>query len=111
TSAGGTHLSAFREGVLKGINEFFKKSFTGQDVREGIVGAVSVKLVNPIFESQTKNKLGNTEIRAWIVQETRDAVEDFLHKNPQTSQRILEKIVFNQNLHSELAAVKKEAKE
>jgi len=111
TSAGGTHLSAFREGILKGINEFYDKNFTGQDVRDGIVGAVSVKLENPIFESQTKNKLGNTELRGWIVQETKTAVEDFLHKNNAASKILLDKIVFNENLRKELAVVKKEAKE
>jgi len=67
TSEGGTHLSAFREGVLKGVNEFSNKKFSGNDVRDGIVGTLSVKIVEPVFESQTKNKLGNTDIRAWIV--------------------------------------------
>ena len=62
TSDGGTHLSAFREGILKGVNEYAKKNFQGVDVREGIVGTILVKLKDPIFESQTKNKLGNTEI-------------------------------------------------
>ncbi len=111
TSAGGTHLSAFREGILKGINEFYKKNFTGQDVRDGIAGAVSIKLENPIFESQTKNKLGNTEIRSWIVQETKTAVEDFLHKNNGASKALLDKILYNENIRKELAVVKKEAKE
>ena len=64
TSDGGTHLSAFREGILKGVNEYAKKNFQGVDVREGIVGTVLVKVKDPIFESQTKNKLGNTEIRS-----------------------------------------------
>jgi topoisomerase-4 subunit B len=111
TSAGGTHLSAFREGILKGINEFYNKNFTGQDVRDGIAGAVSVKLENPIFESQTKNKLGNTEIRSWIVQEVKTAVDDFLHKNNPASKILLDKILYNENLRKELAVVKKEAKE
>ena len=64
TSHGGTHQAAFREGILKGVNEFFKKNYSGSDVREGIAGAVAIKLQSPVFESQTKNKLGNTEIRA-----------------------------------------------
>ena len=58
TSDGGTHLSAFREGILKGVNEYFKKNYNGVDVREGIGGAIAIKLKNPVFESQTKNKLG-----------------------------------------------------
>ncbi|MBW2485307.1 MAG: ATP-binding protein, partial [Deltaproteobacteria bacterium] len=69
TSEGGTHLSAFREGILKGVNEFSGKKFSGKDVREGVVGALAIKIKDPVFESQTKNKLGNTEIRSWIVNE------------------------------------------
>ena len=78
TADGGTHLSAYREGILKGVNEFAKKNFQGVDVREGIVGTIFVKVKDPIFESQTKNKLGNTELRGPIVQEVKDAVIDFL---------------------------------
>ena len=61
TSEGGTHLSAFREGILRGINEFSGKKFINRDVRDGIVGTLAVKIQEPVFESQTKNKLGNTE--------------------------------------------------
>lgn len=111
TSDGGTHQSAFREGVLKGVNEFYAKSFAGVDVREGIAGTVSVKLQNPVFESQTKNKLGNTEIRSWIVNDTRAAVVDFLHRNNNAAKRLEERIVNNAQLRKELNAVKKEAKE
>lgn len=111
TSDGGTHLSAFREGILKGINEYAKKNFQGIDVREGIVGALLVKIKDPIFESQTKNKLGNTEIRGPIVQEVKDALIDLLHKNTTIANTIIERIVFNEKLRKELAAVKKEAKE
>lgn len=111
TSDGGTHLSAFREGILKGINEYAKKNFQGVDVREGIVGTLLVKVKDPIFESQTKNKLGNTDIRTPLLQEVKDACIDLLHKNPQTAQTIIERIVFNEKLRKELSAVKKEAKE
>lgn len=111
TSDGGTHQSAFREGLLKGVNEYFKKNYSGVDVREGMAGAVSVKLLNPIFESQTKNKLGNTEIRSWIVNEVRSAVVDFLHKNQGAAKKLEQKIVQNEKLRKELNAVKKEAKE
>lgn len=111
TSDGGTHLSAFREGILKGVNEFSKKNFQGVDVREGIVGTVLVRVKDPIFESQTKNKLGNTELRGPVVQEVKDAVVNLLHKNPDIANRIVERIVFNEKLRRELAAVKKEAKE
>lgn len=111
TSDGGTHQSAFREGLLKGVNDFYHKSFSGIDVREGVAGAISVKLQNPVFESQTKNKLGNSEIRSWIIQEVKSAVVDFLHKNNEASKKLEEKIVNNEKLRKELNAVKKEAKE
>ena len=111
TSDGGTHLSAFREGILKGVNEFAKKNYSGVDVREGIAAAIAVKLTNPVFESQTKNKLGNTEIRSWIVNETKSAVIDFLHRNRNASAKIGEKIASNERLRKELQAVKKDAKE
>ncbi|NLD98304.1 MAG: type IIA DNA topoisomerase subunit B [Fibrobacter sp.] len=111
TSDGGTHLSAFREGILKGVNEYFKKNYNGVDVREGIGGAVAIKLKNPVFESQTKNKLGNTEIRGWIVSEVKSGVVDFLHKNVEISKQLEAKIIQNEKLRTELNAVKKEAKE
>jgi topoisomerase-4 subunit B len=111
TQDGGTHLSAFKEGILKGINEFTKKNFQGIDVREGIVGTILVKVKDPMFESQTKNKLSNNDIRAPIVQEVKDAVQTLLYKNEEISKQILERILFNEKLRKELAAVKKEAKE
>ena len=111
TSDGGTHLSAFREGILKGVNEFSKKNFQGVDVREGIVGTILVKVKDPIFESQTKNKLSNTELRGPVVQEIKDAVIDMLYKNPATANALIERTVFNEKLRRELASVKKEAKE
>ncbi|MBS3904375.1 MAG: type IIA DNA topoisomerase subunit B [Simkania sp.] len=111
TQDGGTHLSAFREGVLKGVNEYAKKTFQGIDVREGIVGTILIKVKDPVFESQTKNKLSNNEIRAPIVQEVKDAVQNLLYKHEETGRKILERILFNEKLRKELAAVKKEAKE
>ena len=111
TSDGGTHQSAFREGLLKGVNEFYKKNFSGVDVREGVAGAIAIRIKSPVFESQTKNKLGNTEIRSWIVNETKSAVVDFLHKNGTANKALLDKIVNNERLRKELSAVKKEARE
>lgn len=111
TNDGGTHLSAFREGILKGINEFFKKNYNGIDVRESICGAVAIKLQSPVFESQTKNKLGNTEVRSWVVADVKSAVVDFLHKNKESAKAIESKIAHNESLRKELNAVKKEAKE
>ena len=111
TQDGGTHLSAFREGILKGVNEYAKKNFQGVDVREGIVGTILIKVKDPVFESQTKNKLSNSEIRTPIVQEVKDAVQNLLYKNEETGKKIVDRILFNEKLRKELASVKKEAKE
>jgi topoisomerase-4 subunit B len=110
TSEGGTHLSAFREGILKGVNEFSGKKYTGQDVRDGLVGILAVKVQEPVFESQTKNKLGNTDIRPWIVNAVRDAVADHLYKNPETAELLLAKTQRNERVRKELQSVRKEAK-
>ncbi|MCX7026715.1 MAG: toprim domain-containing protein [Spirochaetes bacterium] len=111
TSDGGTHLSAFREGFLKAVNEFYQASWKGEDVREGVAAAVAIKLKNPIFESQTKNKLGNADIRPWILQEAKRGVDEYLRKNPQAAKSLQEKILSSEKLRTELNAVKKEAKE
>jgi topoisomerase-4 subunit B len=111
TSDGGTHLSAFKEGFLKGIQTYYKKDYRSEDIREGSAAACAVKLKNPIFESQTKNKLGNSDIRAWIVQEVKDAVEDWLHKNTDAAKKLELKIVAHESLRTELNQVKKEARE
>lgn len=109
TSDGGTHLSAFREGHLKGINEFYKEKYNGLDVREGLAATVAVKVKNPIFESQTKNKLGNADVRSWIVQQTSEAVMDYLHKHADAARVLKDRIVSNEKLRKELNTVKKEA--
>jgi topoisomerase-4 subunit B len=111
TSDGGTHLQAFKEGFVRGIQAYFKKDYRSEDIREGTTSAVAVKLKNPIFESQTKNKLGNSDIRGWIVQEVKDAVEDWLHKNTEAAKKLEQKIISNEQLRTELNAVKKEARE
>jgi len=111
TNDGGTHQSAFREGLLKGINEYAKKNFAGEDIRDGIVGAVAIKLQDPVFESQTKNKLGSTEVRTWIVPAVRQAVMKWLHKHPEDAEQLLEKVRSNERIRKELASIKKEARE
>ena len=111
TNDGGTHQSAFREGLLKGVNEFAKKSFAGEDVRDGLVGAVAIKLQDPVFESQTKNKLGSTEVRSWIVPAVKDQVVRWLHQNREAAENLLEKIASNERIRKELSAIKKEARE
>ena len=111
TTDGGTHLSAFREGLLKGVNEYSKKRFTGDDVREGMVGAIAIRLKDPVFESQTKNKLGNMEIRAPLVGHVRDMVVDLLHRDAKHAERLIAKIEETESLRKELQSVKKMARE
>ncbi len=111
TNDGGTHQSAFREGVLKGINEYVGKNFAGEDVRDGMIGAVAIKLQDPVFESQTKNKLGSTDVRAWIVQEVRQQVVIWLHKHKVAADAMLAKVRDNELMRKELSAYKKEAKD
>lgn len=110
TNDGGTHLSAFREGVLKGINAFAGKSFAGEDVREGMLGVVAIKLQDPVFESQTKNKLGS-DVRSWLVPAVQAAVEKWLHSDAAAAEKLLEKVKANERLRTELAKIKKEARE
>ncbi len=111
TNDGGTHQSAFREGILKGVNEFAARNFDGADVRNGIVGTIAIKLQDPVFESQTKNKLGNSEVRAEIVARVKDVVAAHLYKNKATADKLLEKIGQNEKLRKEIQAVKQQGKE
>jgi len=111
TSDGGTHLSAFREGLLKGINEYANAKFDGNDVREGVLGAVAIRLKEPVFESQTKNKLGNTEIRSELVADVKKAVVEQLHRNKPAAEKLIEKIKESQKLRKDLNSVKKLARE
>ncbi len=111
TTDGGTHLSAFKEGLLKGINEYSKQRFTGDDIREGIVAAIAIRVKDPIFESQTKNKLGNTELRAPLVAQVRAITDDLLHRNPDAAEKLVGKLEDTRKLREELQAVKKMARE
>ena len=111
TTEGGVHLSAFREGLVKGFNEFSKGKFEGDDIREGMVGAIAIRLSEPVFESQTKNKLGNTEIRGELVAQVREIVADLLHRNPKAAEKALVKIEETVKLRKELQSIKKMARE
>jgi DNA gyrase subunit B/topoisomerase-4 subunit B len=111
TNDGGTHLSAFREGLLRGVNDFAKKKFSGDDVREGLLGAIAIRLKDPIFESQTKNKLGNTDIRSDIVGRVQAAVMKLLHSNKPQADKVMSKILETEKFRKELNAVKKLARE
>jgi DNA gyrase/topoisomerase IV subunit B len=98
TSEGGTHLSAFREGILKGINEYSNKKFISTDVRDGLVATLAIKVKEPVFESQTKNKLGNTEVRSWIVNRVKDAVSSALYKDTEAAEVMIDKILRNEKV-------------
>src|SRR6266853_948025 len=111
TTDGGTHLSAFREGLLKAVNEYGREKFEGDDVRESMVGAVAIRLKDPVFESQTKNKLGNTEIRTDLVNRVREELLHFFNRNKEIAEKILAKVQDTRQLRKELQEVKKLARE
>lgn len=111
TGDGGTHLSAFREGLLKAVNEYGREKFEGDDVRESMVGAVAIRLKDPVFESQTKNKLGNTEIRTELVNRVREELLHFFHRNKEIAERIIAKVQDTRQMRKELQEVKKLARE
>ena len=111
TADGGTHLSAFREGLLKAVNEYSKGGYDGDDVRECMVGAVAIRLKDPVFESQTKNKLGNTEIRSELVNKVREELLHFFNRNKEVAGKIMAKVEDTKQLRKELQEVKKLARE
>jgi topoisomerase IV subunit B len=111
TIDGGTHQTAFRMGVLKGINEYAGVNYAGEDVRDGLIGAIAVKLKEPVFESQTKNKLGSTEVKSWITNTVKDQTVLWLHKYPEDARKLLEKIKANERIRKELSTIKKQARE
>ena len=111
TSDGGTHLSAFREGLLKAVNEYANAKYEGDDVRESMVGAIAIRLKDPIFESQTKNKLGNTDIRTDLVNRVREELLHFFNRNKEIAEKIIAKAADTQQLRKELQEVKKRARD
>jgi DNA gyrase subunit B/topoisomerase-4 subunit B len=111
TNDGGVHLSAFKEGLLKAVNEFGKKKYDGDEVREGVIGAIAIRLKDPIFESQTKNKLGNQEIRSDLVAEIKRVIEEMFHRDPVNAQKLISKIEETSKIRAELNSVRKLARE
>ncbi len=109
TSDGGTHLSAFKGGLTRAINEHFGKSFDPKDVRDGILGTVAIKIQEPHFESQTKNKLDNTDIKGWIENTVKQAVIDYMLKHVDIAELIQEKIQKNEQIRKEIQLVQKKA--
>lgn len=118
TTQGGTHQTAFREAIVKTIREFFGKSYDASDIRKSIVSAISVKVMEPIFESQTKTKLGSTEmggrlpsVRVFINDFIKTQLDNYLHKNPVTAESIQRKIVQAEKERKELSGIRKLARD
>lgn len=105
TEDGGTHVTSFLDGVTKGINSFFKKEYDEKDVCGGLICALKIGLDNPMFTSQTKNKLGNVEIRAPIIKEVQTAIDDWLRHNPDVAGALEDKIIKNQKARNEINSV------
>ena len=118
TVQGGTHLSAFREAFVKTIREFFTKNYETSDIRKSIISAVSIKVMEPIFESQTKTKLGSTEmgkglksVRVFINDFVKEKLDNYLHKNPEIAKSIQNKIIQAERERKELSGIRKLARE
>jgi len=118
TTQGGTHLAAFREAIVKTIREFYNKGFEASDVRKSIVSAVSIKVMEPVFESQTKTKLGSTDIgpdlpsvRTFVNDFVKNKLDNYLHKNPETADALQRKILQAERERKELSGIRKLAKD
>ncbi|WP_264551524.1 DNA topoisomerase IV subunit B [Flavobacterium sp. N2038] len=118
TTQGGTHLAAYREAVVKTIREFYNKNFEASDVRKSIVSAISIKVMEPVFESQTKTKLGSTDmgsddgtpavsVRTFVNDFIKTKLDNYLHKNPTTAEALLRKILQAERERKELSGIRK----
>lgn len=118
TTQGGTHLNAFREAYVKTIREFFNKNFEAADIRKSIIAAISINVEEPVFESQTKTKLGSNDVgpngptvRTFIIDFLKKKLDDFLHKNPEVAEAIQRKIIISERERKELSGIQKLARE
>ena len=118
TVQGGTHQSAFREAIVKTIREFYGKNYESSDIRKSIISAISIKVMEPIFESQTKTKLGSTDmgkgmksVRVFINDFIKKNLDDYLHKNQDAAEKIQNKIIDAEKERKELSGIRKLAKE
>lgn len=118
TTQGGTHLAAFREGVVRGVRDFYKKEFDAADIRASIIGAVAVRVQEPVFESQTKTKLGSLNmapdgpsVKNTVSDFVAKELEIFLHKNPAVAEAMLKRILQSERERKEIAGIKKLANE
>ena len=118
TTQGGTHLAAYREAIVKTIREFYNKSFEASDVRKSIVSAISIKVMEPVFESQTKTKLGSMDmgsddgtppvsVRTFVNDFIKTKLDNYLHKNPPTAEALLRKILQAERERKELSGIRK----
>ena len=114
TTQGGTHLAAFREAIVKTVREFYKKDFDASDVRASIIGAISIRIQNPVFESQTKTRLGSTEmgpkgptVRIFINEFIKRELDNYLHKNPDAAESLLKRIMQSERERKDMAGIKK----
>ena len=118
TTQGGTHLLAFREGLVRTIREFYGKSYDSSDIRKSIVSAVSIKVMEPVFESQTKTKLGSTDmggdlptVRTYVNDFLKNSLDNYLHKNPNIAESIQRKILQAEKERKELSGIRKLARD
>ena len=118
THQGGTHLAAFREALVKVVREFYKKQFDPSDIRAGITGAISVRIEEPVFESQTKTKLGSTTvspegetIRTFVTNFLKEELDNHLHKHPKHAEAMQKRILAAEKERKELSGVKKLARD
>ncbi|WP_172914493.1 DNA topoisomerase IV subunit B [Capnocytophaga canis] len=118
TTQGGTHLTAFREAFVKTLRDYYNKSYEAADIRKSVIAAISIKVMEPVFESQTKTKLGSTEmgegmpsVRAYINDFIGKHLDDFLHKNLEVAEEIKKKIEQAERERKELAGIRKTARE
>lgn len=118
TTQGGTHLNAFKEAFVKTIREFYNKNYDASDIRKSIIAAVSIKIIEPVFESQTKTKLGSSEmgpdlptIRTFMNDFLKKHLDNFLHKNPEVADALQRKIIISEKERKELSGIQKLARE
>ena len=118
TTQGGTHLNAFREGLVKTIRDFFGKQYDASDIRKSVVSAVAIKVMEPVFESQTKTKLGSTDmggelptVRTYVSDFLKTHLDNYLHKNPETADKLQRKILQAERERKELSGIRKLAKD
>jgi topoisomerase-4 subunit B len=118
TTQGGTHLNAFRESLVRTIREFFGKNYDASDIRKSVVSAIAIKVMEPVFESQTKTKLGSTDmggdlptVRTYINDFLKTKLDNYLHKNPESAEKIQRKILQAERERKELSGIRKLAKD